>query len=404
MKLNRTIIPNDSILHTWMDQWSNTEVFLSWQILTGLAAIGVMLQRNVCFDLGQAAQLWPNTSVLLVGPSGSGKDTIINPTCQLIEGCGGHQVMGRTLEAVKESLTQMGDPAVGFINASELADFLGCKDYQAGIVQALTDILSSNKNKIDVSLKGDITKGFSRAIHNPSLTMFAGSTAEWLQTMMPDGTMDGGFLPRFVIAAEWSKKDEGIRPISHPGRYDSQNHKERVLGGQAKFWEFLTDLAQRTLLPVGTSARRMSETTGLDNAEAWYENWYNNRLKKFTPLLQAYASRSGGLMQRLGMLMAVSRGHINFIEEVDYYFADAVIQHAAERLERAVIPQSPEVKVSWEILTLLPAPNAQILRHLAPKWGTMWVKRGLTYLLETEQVTHKEGKFIASTSSTDVKS
>lgn len=304
--------------------------------------------------------------------------------------------MGRTLEAVKESLTQMGDPAVGFINASELADFLGCKDYQAGIVQTLTDILSSNKNKIDVSLKGDITKGFSRAILNPSLTMFAGSTAEWLQNMMPDGTMDGGFLPRFVIAAEWSKKAEGIRDVSHPGQYDSQEHREKVLGGKARFWEYLIELAQRTAIPPDGQPRTMTETRGVDDAYGWYKNWYSNRWEKFTPLLQAYASRSGGLMQRLGMLMAVSRGHINFIEEVDYYFADAVIQHAAERLERAVIPQSPEVKVSWEILNLLPAPNSQILRHLAPKWGTIWVKRGLTYLMETEQVVHKEGKFIST--------
>ena len=75
--------------------------------------------------------------VLLVGPSGSGKDTIINPSCNLLKNLGGQYVVGRTLEAVKESLTQMGDPAIGYINASELADFLGCKDYQAGLVQTL---------------------------------------------------------------------------------------------------------------------------------------------------------------------------------------------------------------------------------------------------------------------------
>ena len=395
--MNKEIVPADSALHYWLDRWDNTEVFKSWIILTGLATVGVVLRRNVCFQKGETGALWPNTSVLLVGPSGSGKDTIINPTCQLIDSIGGTQVVGRTLESVKESLTQMGDPAIGYINASELADFLGCKDYQAGIVQALTDILSGNKERIDVSLKSDVVKGLHRYIYNPVLTMFAGSTAEWLQTMMPDGTMDGGFLPRFVIAAEWSKKNEGIRMVANSGKFESFKHKERVLGGKAQFWEFLTDLRQR----LGTPSQpyTMSETNGSDNAEGWYENWYANRYTKFSPLLQAYASRSAGLMQRLGMLMAVTRGHINFIEEVDYYFADAIIQHAAERLEAAVVPQSREVKVGWEILQLLPSTSPILLKSLSPKWSSVWVKRGIQYLIETEQITQKEGKFVSCTDS-----
>ena len=393
MIVNRTIIPNDSFLHAWLDRFSNTEVFPSWVILTGLAVVGVILRRNVCFDQGQSGKIWPNTSVLLVGPSGSGKDTIINPACDLIDNVGGQSVAGRTLEAVKESLTQMGNPAVGYINASELADFLGCKDYQAGLVQALTDILS-NKEHIDVSLKGDITKGGARKIHRPTLTMFAGSTAEWLQGMLPDGSLDGGFIPRFVVAAEHSKAEAGIRPIANPGKFESFDQRTRVFKGETLFTDCLIDLAQRTALDPEQTPWKMNETNGEDDAEGWYVNWYANRFTKFSPLLQAYASRSSGLLRRLGMLMAITRGHINHIEEEDYHFGDAVIAHAAERLESAVIPQSREVKVGWEIIRLLPATQPELLRTLAGKHGTMWVKRGLGYLLESEQIQTKEGTFI----------
>jgi hypothetical protein len=399
MKLNRTIIPNDSHLHDWMDRWSNTEIFDSWKILTGLSVIGVILRRNVCYDFGQAGKLWPNTSVLLVGPSGSGKDTIINPSCVTIENVGGLSVVGRTLEAVKEALAQMGDPAVGYINASELADFLGCKDYQAGMVQALTDILS-NKEKVDVSLKSDLLKGISRNIRNPTVTMFAGSTAEWLQGMLPPGSLDGGFIPRFVVAAEWSKADEGIAPVAHPGQYENPAHRSLIETGAQRYEDFLIEVAQRTSKGRDDPPRRMTETRGMDNAWGWYENWYANRYSKFSPLLQAYASRSGGLMQRLGLLMAISREHYTTIQEEDYFFADTIIQHAAERLEQAVIPQAREVKVAWEVLRLLPLRYPEIIRTLAGKHGQVWVKRAIGYLAETEQIQQtKEGSFVRSSNS-----
>jgi hypothetical protein len=287
----------------------------------------------------------------------------------------------------------MGDPAIGYINASELADFLGCKDYQAGLVQTLTDILSGNKEEIDVSLKSDIVKGISRKIYNPTLSMFAGSTSEWLQTMMPDGTMDGGFLPRFVVAAEWSKVAEGIRLVAHPGKYDSIEQRYKVEGG-AKIWvASLRELQTRVASIPSNSPMVMVETHGDDDAEGWYNNWYANRHKQFTPLLQAYASRSSGLLRRLAMLMAVSRGHINWIEEADYQFAEAIVNHAAERLEKAVVPQSKEVKVGYEILDLLPSIPSTLLRSLAPKWGSAVVKQGINYLLETEQIQQtKDGK------------
>ena len=85
-----------------------------------MTPFGVILRRNVCSLEGSVGRIWPNTSVLLVGPSGSGKDTIINPSCNLLDALQARYVVGRTLEAVKESLTQMGDPAIGYINASEL--------------------------------------------------------------------------------------------------------------------------------------------------------------------------------------------------------------------------------------------------------------------------------------------
>lgn len=396
MKLDRSIVPEDSALLWWLDSFSHTEVFTSWQILTGLAALGALLGRTAAFPTGRTGMVWPNMSILLIGPSGTGKDTVINPTCEMIESLGGTWIRGRTMEGVKESLCQMGDPAVGFINASELAEFLGCKDYQQGMVQSLTDILT-NKDKLDVSLKSDVAKGSkgSRTIYRPTLTMFAGSTAEWVQTMLPDGSLDGGFIPRFVVAAEWDKRSAGIITIPNSGRYESRAHRDRVEQGEIRYREFLSNTVNAYAgRPETHQPTIFHETAGDTGAEAWYENWCANRYTTFSPLLQAYAERSRGLMRKLGMLMAISRGHWNYIETIDYLFADAVIRHAAERLERAIIPTSREVKVGFEILRLLPSTYPSLLRQLSSKYGTRWVKAGVQYLLESGQIKQsKEGTF-----------
>lgn len=345
------------------------------------------------FSVGETGRIWPNMSILLVGPSGHGKDTIINPSVQVLRSLGGYQVEGTTIEAVKESLSRMGNPAVGFINASELADFLGCKDYQAGLVQSLTNILSSG-DKVDISLKSDIVKGFAKYIMNPTLTMFAGSTAEWLQGMLPEGSLDGGFIPRFVVAPEFSKKSANIHPIANPAKYDTP---ELALDVKVAKQAFVDQL--RETMKKFTTPRQFIETNGTDNAEGWYENWYGNRYRTFTPLLQSYAHRSSGLMRRLGMLMAISRGSMNSISEEDYYFADQVIQHAAERLEQTVIPMSREVRVGHEILAILPVRGAEILRALAGKYSSLWVKRAILYLQESEQiVVTKEGMYMKNNS------
>jgi hypothetical protein len=365
-------LPADSILNSWLASWDNSEVYRSWRIATGLAVIGAACGRNIWYPYGNAGTIWPNTSVLLVGGSGKGKDTINAPATNVLANAGVPYVAGKTMESVHLSLYNIGDPAVGYIFAGELKDFLGAKDYQSGILEGITNILSNNE-RVDITTKKDLTEGRPRFIINPTLTMFTGSTITWLQKI--DGIMDSGFLPRFIVAVEMGAKEKFV---PNPGRYESIAEKIRIEGAKVEFQAKITELRQVL------QATPAPFTEDLDG-EQYFTNWYANRHKYFPPTLEAYAERSGNLMRKIAMLMALSREH-RWVEVSDYQFSSAFLIHGATRLEQAVIPVKPEIACANEILRFLPATYPVILRNFAPKYGRREVSDAVLYLTSTNQI------------------
>jgi len=381
-------IPDDSFLNHWVTQFENTEVWPSWRVAIGLGIVGAVLGRGVCFPYGEVGEIWPNMSVLLIGDSGDGKDTIIKPAERVMDEVGVPFIAGKTIEAVKQSLHSVGNPAIGYISAKELSEFLGSKDYQAGIVQSLTDLLSTGA-KVDITTKGDLKDGVPRWIYNPTLTMFAGSTPEWLQTGLPPGSLEGGFLPRFVVVTETNKAASGIRMIPNPGEYENFEQRQRVFTAKQKFIEAIQEVKTRF---NGAAVRFTDEESG----RLYYNNWYINRFRHFSPTTRAYANRSAGLMRKVAMLMAVTRGH-SWVEEVDYEFASELILHAAGKLERSVIAVSKEVTIGDVVVGMIPCKFSHVLAQLSPKYGPMWVKRAVTYLIESGQARLVEGELVRPT-------
>lgn len=371
-------IPPDSILRHWYAAFDNSEVWPSWRIATGLACVGGALGRNAWFDYGNLGKIWPNSPVLLVGLSGKGKDTINEPAAEVLTNAGVKRVNGKTMESVYLSLHNIGNPAVGVIFAGELKEFFGAKDYQSGLLEGFTTLFSNNK-EVDITTKQDLLAGGKKVIHNPGLTMFAGSTVEWLQKI--DGIMDSGFLPRFIVAVELGK---GNHFVPNPGRYESIAEKHRIEGAKAIFQSEITALREQY-------AAKPKVIVDEEEAGYFFYNWYANRTNYFPPTLQAYAQRSGNLMRKIAMLMAISRGH-DWIEVQDYEFSSAFVIHGATRLEQAVIPLNPTVACGEEILRCLPATQPQLLRKLSPKFGPLMVKSSILYLGEIGQITLLEDR------------
>jgi len=273
------------------------------------------------------------------------------------------------MESIQQQLIDVGDPACAFIEAPEITAFLGSKDYQKSMVQELTDLLSTGE-AVDVSLKGTPGK---RIIKNPTITMAAGSTEEWLHKAMPDGSLEGGLFPRFIIIhEEYGTKNVPLLKYSLTVR-----ERQAAIEAYAVFSKRLRALLDHYVTP--------REIIPMADAVACYERWYINRFKYFSSIVRPYANRSRDQVLRMAMLLAITRGH-DYMEEPDIRFATAMMNYVARSIEKAAQPPSTDAKVAREIITLLPAKTAAIMLHLGRKYDRRDIISGLELLRSAGQI------------------
>lgn len=374
--MNKKIIPKDSCICRWLEAMAITEVPISYQVVTGLAIIGAVLKRNVYIN----QELWrvhPNLSLLLIGPSGIGKDTVIDQAVEMLERIGSPEIVsGRTIEMVYEQMLQIGDPACCVIPAREVSVFFGQKDYQKGMVQELTDLLSTG-GSVDVSIKGT----GKRKILRPTVTMLAGSTLEWLHRAMPEGSLEGGLWPRFLIVNE----AYGSRYVPLIKHSLSKHERDAAVGGLRKF-EILVERIKKKY----SAAPR--EIMILKAAQDLYTNWYINRLDYFSPMVRPYANRSRDQVLRVAMISAISRG-LPYVEEADMQVGIEVLGEVARTLDSAVQPASQESRICDDVLKMLPEVPKKIMVALGRKYSLRYIKEAMAFLVETDQIKQQSGKW-----------
>lgn len=319
------MIPQDSVLNLWLKSLNITEVPISYQVLIGLSSIGALLKRSVYVDQVEW-RVYPNLSVLLVGPSGIGKDVVINKGAKLVDSISPElHLGGTTIEFIKDELCKRPDPAVGYVPVQEFGAFLGGKDYQKGIAKELTDLLSTGE-RVVIGTKSESR----RVIIRPTLTIQGGSTVEWLAEL-PDGSLSGGFLPRFVIVCEEYGRKQ-IAWVKYDNDYET---REGAIKANAKFVEAVRELVGR--FSTDQIREHEREMTPTQEAIDYYRNWYYNRFGYFLPSAKAYANRSRDQMHRLAMLMAVTRFH-GYLEVVDYEFAARIMAYVGKGIDSVVMP------------------------------------------------------------------
>lgn len=344
-----------------------------------MSIIGAVLKRNVYVDQ-RFWKVFPNLNLMLIGPSGVGKDTVINQVKQVISEIGQPAIIGgKTIERVEADLFELGDPAVAYITASELTSFLGGKDYQESMTQELTDLLSNNPEK-DISLKGDkknpqLKDAFGkRIIRRPTITMHAGSTIDWLHKAMPEGSLEGGFLPRFLLLIE-EYTGKHIPLVKYDISLDELNAAKHAWDS---FIETVRSIYERY-------RKREQEIIFLNDAADLYRDWYCGRFEMYSKLVAPYANRSRDQVARLAMLSGISRGH-NFIEACDVQFAVDVAGMVASRIDAAVKPPTKEAEVADAILRMLPADMPSILKLLSRQYTNRQITEAHKLLLDSRQI------------------
>jgi len=366
---DRKIVPKDSILNLWLDARNVLETPYSFDLSCAISAIGAVLRRSYWVDQVKF-KIYPNVSTLVVGHSGIGKDTAIDGAELILQAVNTVPIIGgRTSETILQRLLELNhDPTCAVILAGELSEFFGPKDYQKGMIETITELMSTKGYK-DVSLKGSMKSGGPSRIVRPTLTMMGGSTRDWLHSAMPEAAMSGGFYPRFLIVCEdQTKRSVPLLKYSIPEKELAASER-----AQEEFFIQMRTLSQE-LLDVG-------EAVLTPSAVEAYNVFYDERTSWFSSGAQPYAHRCRDTALKIAMVSAISRFHTK-IDYPDIEFASNLIEYVGARIDDALAPPTQYAVVRKEILKLLPASGSHIFKQLEQRYDPIVIRKAIEFMLQ----------------------
>lgn len=377
-KFDVDIVPKDSLLHLWLEARNILETPCSYDLAVAMSAIGACLKRTCWIDQ-KRFRVYPNMSVLLVGHSGIGKDTAIDGGEEILKEVDLVPVIGgRTSETISEKLLALGDPAAAVILAGELSEFFGPKDYQKGMMETITDLMSTKAYK-DISLKSQ--KDQPRRIMRPTLTMMGGSTRDWLHTAMPEHAMSGGFYPRFLIVCE----DEVKRQVAWVKYSLSPEELQQADDAQEGFIIGLREIMGRF--------SNIGEVVPRNGGQQAYEKFYAEREQYFSTAAAPYAHRCRDTALRVAIISAVSRFH-DYVDKTDFEFASKLMEYIGARVDEALAPPTVFGRIERDILKLLPTTGPYIFRQLGQKYEHRFIEQCIKSLEFNSLRIKKDGKGI----------
>lgn len=291
-------------LESYLDYTENSESPISYHTWCGLSVIAGALQRKVYLRWGLGRVIYPNVYAVLVGASGRtrkgvaigiAKDFLKNiPSVTVVpESSSGRQAM---ILAMKRALTNFQDPSDNKIKfhssvtafSEELSVFLGQGDI--AYLSNLTDWYDSKDDwEYETVGRGKDT------LQGLCLNLMGGTAPDWIQSMIPQEALGGGFTSRIIFIVEEVKRK--IIP-----KYVVTPEEER-----------LKDLLQRDIERISQLA---GEITFTPEAEQLYIDWYieqDTALSAGKPVIPdtrfaGYCERRATHIQKLMILCSASRG------------------------------------------------------------------------------------------------
>ncbi|MBT9138079.1 MAG: hypothetical protein DDT31_00626 [Syntrophomonadaceae bacterium] len=304
-------------LESYLNYTENSESPISYHTWCGLSVIAGALQRKVYLRWGLGRIIYPNLYIVLIGASGRtrkgvaigiAKEFLKNlPSVTVVpESSSGRQAM---IVSMKRALTNFSDPTDKKIKfhssvtafSEELSVFLGQGDI--AYLSNLTDWYDSKEDwEYETISRGKDT------LQGLCLNLMGATAPEWIQSMIPQEAVGGGFTSRIIFIVEESKRKTIPKYITTPEedqlKEDLQEDLEKIsqLAGEALF---------------------------TPEAEQLYINWYlveDTALSSGKPVITdprfaGYCERRATHLQKLMILCSASRGDDLKLNSNDFHRA-----------------------------------------------------------------------------------
>lgn len=188
------------------------EKYIFWSAVSGISAA---LERKVWIFINKTKPIYPNMYIMLVGNSGTRKSTTTDAIVDLISEVPGiHKIANQMSSAAMiESVRDAGDAKTfNFLNktfrnsstfafTNEAATMLKNNTQLQELMTDFYDCGSpSNWSEVPAWNKKTLSGG-DIDIYNPCLNFLGCSTPKWLNEIVGESSVEGGFIPRFLLVS-----------------------------------------------------------------------------------------------------------------------------------------------------------------------------------------------------------
>jgi len=320
------------ILEDWLIAYleyvDNLEQPAQYKVWGGISCLAGALQRRVYWELG-LRKTYSNLYIIFVGKSGLGKSQAMLPAMSLFRELGFPIVASAT---TKEAL-------VAFMHKKGKTKFMnaqGEEEEQAAIQIFSAELVAllGEKNMLflgwmtdwyDSSDNWDYETKTQGSYHLEGLcpNMLGATAPEWIDVMIPVQAHSGGFTSRTIFIVATKKDHLNPRP-----KYDAW-HKQR-------YKDLVHDLEQISklagVIDVDPQTWEIFDEFYMTQEKALQEGKLPEHITD--PGLEGYVTRRPMLLQKLSMIMSVSRSNTLLVKKKDIKKAKRILIHAEKDMAK----------------------------------------------------------------------
>lgn len=294
------LLPTEGWLGGYLKFTTNLEACPRFKFFSACCVLGAAVNNQVWLQRGGEGllpPLMPNIWVTLLAPPFRGhKTSTINMAVNcLSEAFEDVRILADKLtpEAIvhalacpvtqKEMIRIGPRDATGLIKAPEMSVLFGKQQYNTGMVSLITDLYDYR-----AEWRSETIGRGKEILRNNCISIIAGSTPKWLQSMIPQDAFTGGFMRRFVI-------------VEMPHTYNARDADPETPPGSSWF-----DLVEQF-----KSFRELTGQMAWDQeSKLYYKEYYESFVPTGDDQYDAYVEAECEQALKLAIILELNKGSL----------------------------------------------------------------------------------------------